>query len=240
MRARILSVIRVTPSAGKSAVATNVAGELSRFSRVVLIDCHTRDGSASAWAGQRQDEMYSARLDVHTASTPAALLERVHGVRSTGAYVILDGPPDAGMTAAMIAVADLCLIPVSAGEDDAIGPRATIDVFRNAPTMRRPRVRIVRNRCPGSAMPTREEERWKEVGPKTLRNGLGLRPAYVEAMASGRTAGEIRDPVARDQVQALVMEIKLLLPPGTTGSEQFDHWPASTILGPRSLLHLTG
>ncbi|MEO5699555.1 MAG: hypothetical protein ABIR61_03565 [Casimicrobiaceae bacterium] len=240
MRSRVLSVIQVTPSAGKSAVATNVAGELSRFSRVVLVDCHTHNGSASAWAGQRQDEMYSSRLDIYTASTPAALLERVHRYRSMGSYVVLDGPPDAAMTAAMISLADLCLIPVSVGEDDASAPRATIDVLRSAPTMRRPRVRIVRNRCPGSDKPTREEERWAKVGPKMLRNGLGLRPAYVEALASGRTAGEVRDPVARDQVQALVMEIKLLLPSSSQASEQHDAWPASTILGPRSLLHLTG
>ncbi|MCB1997034.1 MAG: ParA family protein, partial [Rhodoferax sp.] len=47
--AKILGVIQVKGGAGRSTVATNLAGELAKIGRTVLIDCDMPQGTSASW-----------------------------------------------------------------------------------------------------------------------------------------------------------------------------------------------
>lgn len=234
MHTRTIGIVQLARGTGKSTLATSLAGELSRFDAVALIDCDTLQGHAAAWATLRQEEMYSAQLRVHRASTPGALLDRAYQVRGSGGYVIVDAPAERNMTAAAVALADMCLVPVQ-GDDPFAGAVPTLDVIRQA--IRRPRVRLLWNRVQGRRDPGVRK------GPKLLHTHLADRNAYREALGRGRTAAETFDPVARDELQALAMEIRFLLRPAEPLLRpDAEGWPVTqtATLTPRALFHVTG
>ena len=234
MRARTIGIVQLARGVGKSTLATSLAGELSRFDPVALIDCDTLQGHAATWAALRQDEMYSAQLSVHRASTPGALLDRAYHMREAKGYVIIDATPDRELLAAAVALADMCLVPVQ-GDDPFAAAVPTLEIIRQA--LRRPRVRLVRTRVQSRRDPGVRK------GPKLLQTCLADRNAYREALSRGRTAAETFDPVARDEVQALAMEMRFLLRPALPVLRpDAEGWPVTqtAIPTPRALFHVTG
>lgn len=248
MSSRIIAVVSLMAGAGRTTVATNLAGELARFNRIALIDCDTLRGRSADWGALRQQETYSERFIVQTASTPTALLERLYRLRETVDYVIVDGPrANAAMTSAIMSMAKLCLMPIDASVADRGNNPELLMLLEDARKSRKVRARIVRTRCHCAAGPGIEQDEQPETSlrPGILKSSLGPRSAYPEALDAGRTAGETKDSVARDEVQALAMEIKLMLrparAPGTATA--VDEWPDTVsggALGPRSLMHLIG
>lgn len=204
----VVGVLQLSAGSGKTTLATNLAGELSRFCKVALIDCHPLSRRASKWGAQRHAEHRAKKnLVVQAAATPPELLERAYRLRERVDYVILDGPNDSHMTKAVAAMSELCLVPVLPVDDGNSFCGPTISVLREARTLRRFRVRTVTVR--------QRTERYREAArtrhAKSLRTVVCERKAYSEALATGGIASEYRDPMAKEELANLLQEVSSLV-----------------------------
>ena len=53
MTAKTIGIIQVKGGAGRSTVSTNLAGELSKLGKTVLIDCDMPQGTSASWYSVR-------------------------------------------------------------------------------------------------------------------------------------------------------------------------------------------
>ena len=111
---KTIGIIQVKGGAGRSTVSTNLAGELSKLGRTVLIDCDMPQGTAASWYAVRQGKGKEGNLVADTAINHRDLVAKVEQYQDAD-YIVLDGPPRiAELTKAILILADLCLIPVGA------------------------------------------------------------------------------------------------------------------------------
>ena len=114
MSTKIIGVIQVKGGAGRSTVSTNLAGELSKQGKTVLIDCDMPQGTAASWFAVRQQAGKAGNLIADTVTNHRELVAKVEQYQDAD-FIVLDGPPRiAELTKAILILADLCLIPVGA------------------------------------------------------------------------------------------------------------------------------
>lgn len=104
--------------AGRSTLSTNLAGELSKVGKTVLIDGDMPQGTSASWFTVRQEATATndlvSKLKTDTATTHKELLSKVEQHQDAD-FIILDCPPRiAEMTRAALVLSDLCLVPVGA------------------------------------------------------------------------------------------------------------------------------
>ncbi len=63
---KIIGVVQVKGGAGRSTVATNIAGELAKTYQTVLVDCDMPQGSALSWAALRNNWHPGLRVETVT------------------------------------------------------------------------------------------------------------------------------------------------------------------------------
>ncbi|MDQ3057610.1 MAG: ParA family protein, partial [Pseudomonadota bacterium] len=114
--AKIIGIIQVKGGAGRSTIATNLAGELSKKGVTVLIDGDMPQGTSASWYALRQEAGRTDDLIADTARDHRELIQKVEKHNKAGTdFIVLDGPPRlAEMTRAILMLADVCLIPVGA------------------------------------------------------------------------------------------------------------------------------
>ena len=111
---KVIGVIQVKGGAGRSTVSTNLAGELSKLGKTVLIDCDMPQGTSASWYAVRQQKGKEGALIAETATTHKELVNKVEQYQDAD-FIVLDGPPRiAELTRATLILADVCLIPVGA------------------------------------------------------------------------------------------------------------------------------
>jgi chromosome partitioning protein len=115
MNAKVIGIIQVKGGAGRSTLSTNLAGELSKIGKTVLIDADMPQGTSASWFSLREQAGRAGELSVATAADHHQLIERVEELRVGAEFIVLDGPPRiAEMTRASLMLSDLCLLPVGA------------------------------------------------------------------------------------------------------------------------------
>ena len=83
MTNKIIGVIQVKGGAGRSTVSTNLAGELSKVGKTVLIDCDMPQGTSASWfavrqqADTKQKPLFSENLVADTATNHRELVAKV-------------------------------------------------------------------------------------------------------------------------------------------------------------------
>ena len=113
--AKIIGIIQVKGGVGRSTVATNLAGELAKKGRTVLIDCDMPQGTSASWYSLRREIGRADDLEADTARDHRELIQKVERHAKGADFIVLDGPPRiAEMTRAILMLADVCLIPVGA------------------------------------------------------------------------------------------------------------------------------
>ena len=115
---KVIGVIQLKGGAGKSTVATNLAGMLNEKGSTLLIDSDEPQYSAEGWyllreeAGRTDGLKFSYLL--MTKRYPAH-----SGQTVTLTYIVIDGPPRVERTTKLIlAVSDLVIIPLPASMAD--------------------------------------------------------------------------------------------------------------------------
>ncbi len=215
--ARVIGVVQVKGGAGRSTVATNLAGELSKIGRTVLIDCDMPQGTAASWVAVRQQavepDLFGSVIG-DTAGTHKELIDKVERWRSEADYIVLDGPPRiAELTRAILVLADLALVPVGASVAELWATGDLVEIVKQARQVRPVDVRIVWTRFRGHTRLAQDlaAQAKPELGLPILKTTMGLRVAYVEALGIGLTAAELSDPTARTELNELIAEIRRII-----------------------------
>ena len=207
--AKIISIIQVKGGAGRSTIATNLAG-MMESKRVALIDCDMPQATSASWASIRHGNITTA-----TAADHLQLVKAIENLNAQHDFIVVDAPPRiAEITKVALMLSDLCLVPLGAS---AVEIWATSDLLKiiNEAKTHKPDidVRIVWNRFRASTRSAQElsEASHKELKLKELNTKLGYRVAYSEAMARGMTVIEWGDKTAKTEMLALGKELEKLL-----------------------------
>lgn len=211
MTAKIIGVIQVKGGAGRSTVSTNLAGELSKLGRTVLIDCDMPQGTSASWYAVR--EAPGDNLAADTASTHKELIAKVEHYQDAD-YIVLDGPPRiAELTRAILMLSDLCLVPVgaSAAEIWATTDLLALIAEANKITPVKARMLWTRHRPKTKLAKDLSELAAQELGLAALATSLGMRVAYPQALGEGLTAAEVQDASAKAEITSLTAEVAGLL-----------------------------
>lgn len=214
--AKIIGIIQVKGGAGRSTIATNLAGMLAAEGRkVALIDCDMPQGTSASWAAIRRGDDLVGDMTIATASNHVELVERVKALDAGHDYLVLDAPPRiAEMTRAALILSRLCLIPLGASAAELWATGDLLTTIDEAKAIK-PEVdaRILWTRFRGSTKSAQELSAAArgELGLKELSNKIGYRVAFPEALARGMTVLEWGERTARVEFQAVGKEIKKIL-----------------------------
>jgi chromosome partitioning protein len=212
---KIIGIIQTKGGTGRSTFATNLAAHFSLRDSTILIDCDMPQGTSSSWYALRQAESLSRNLSLGQARDHTELIQKSKEFSAVSQYMIIDGPPRlAEMTRAIMILSDLCLIPLGASAAEIWSTTDLLQTLEEAKSYK-PDVdaRLVWTRFRAY---TREAQDLKEAVKKglalpELRNRLGYRVVFSEALARGLSAEECADPNARAEVIGMAEEVKRIL-----------------------------
>lgn len=210
---KVIGVIQVKGGAGRSTVSTNLAGELSKQGKTVLIDCDMPQGTSASWYAVRHQAGKAGTLIADTATSYRELVSKVEQYADAD-YIVLDGPPRiAELTRSTLVLADICLIPVGASAAEIWATGDILALIEEASKVRPVNARMVwtRYRPHTRLAQGLTELAKKELGLQALGTSLGMRVSYMEALGEGLTVAELADPSAKVEVKFLVNEVKQLL-----------------------------
>lgn len=211
MAAKIIGVIQVKGGAGRSTIATNLAGAISKGARTALIDCDMPQGTAASWGALRLQAQPDASLTVATATDHRSLVKTAQGLADGHDFIVIDGPPRiAEVTRAMLILSDLCLVPLGTSAAEIWATGDLLQTINEAKAAGKAvDARIVWNRYRPSTTSGRElpDAVKAELRLKALQTRLGLRIAYSDALAQGLTVAEWSDRAAKDELHELCVEI---------------------------------
>ena len=213
MSAKTIGVIQVKGGAGRSTVSTNLAGELSKLGKTVLIDCDMPQGTAASWFAVREQNGKASNLVADTATNHRELVAKFEQYQDAD-FIVLDGPPRiAELTRAILVLADLCLVPVGASAAEIWATSDLLALIEEAKKVKKVNARMVWTRYRSQTRLAQElsEMATKELGLGSLSTVLGMRVAYMEALGAGLTVGELSEPNARAEITGLINEIQKLL-----------------------------
>ncbi len=210
---KVIGVIQVKGGAGRSTVSTNLAGELSKEGKTVLIDCDMPQGTSASWYAVRHQAGKAGALIADTATSYRELVSKVEQYADAD-YIVLDGPPRiAELTRSALVLADICLIPVGASAAEIWATGDILALIEEASKVRPVNARMVwtRYRPHTRLAQGLTELAKKELGLQALGTSLGMRVSYMEALGEGLTVAELADPSAKVELKFLVNEVKQLL-----------------------------
>lgn len=207
---KIISFIQVKGGAGKSTIATNIAGMIAMNKKVALIDCDLPQATSASWAAVRDGDITTV-----TANTHVKLIEHITQLQDNHDFIIIDAPPRiAEITKAAIIMSDLCLVPLGASAPEIW---STVDLLETVEAARERKqdidVRIIWTRFRASTKSAQElsVQATDQLQLKTMKTKLGYRVAYSEAIGRGMTVLEWTDNKAKAELKALGNELQKVL-----------------------------
>lgn len=214
----IISFIQVKGGAGKSTIATNIAGMIAGGKKVALIDCDLPQATSASWAAVRGGDITAV-----TAGSHVELIEQTTKLEADHDFIIIDAPPRiAEITRAAIILSDLCLVPLGASTPEIW---STVDLLETVEAARKRKsdidVRIIWNRFRAATKSAQElsAAATEQLNLKALKTKLGYRVAYIEAIGRGMTVMEWTDQKAKAELMALGRELEKILKVKLIGSK---------------------
>ena len=217
---KTIGIIQVKGGAGRSTVSTNLAGELSKQGKTVLIDCDMPQGTSASWFAVRQQQaetkqrpLFSENLFADTAANHRELVAKVEQYQDAD-FILLDGPPRiAELTRAILVLADLCLVPVGASKAEIWATSDLLALVEEAKKIKPVKIRMIwtRHRPHTKLAQELSEMAAKELGLAALSTSLGMRVSYIQALGEGLTVAELTEPSAKAEIRLLTTEVKRLI-----------------------------
>ena len=213
--AQIIGVIQVKGGAGRSTIATNLAGMMAAHKRVALIDCDMPQATSASWYSIRKANNKHGSLTIATAEDHTQLIAEIERLNADQDIIIIDAPPRiAEITRVALILSNMCIVPLGASLADIW---ATSDLLATIGKAKEHKpnvnVHILWNKFRPStksakdlSLEVKEQLKLKELGTK-----LGYRVAYSDAFGEGLTVTEWTDKTARDEMLMLGVELNHLL-----------------------------
>lgn len=213
---KVIGFVQLKGGVGRSTLATNLAGILAETTKVALIDCDKPQYTCSHWLQQRQEHYdIDETLDLYQPATYRTLVKLVYQLRSKYDYIIIDCPPRIdGFSRTALMMSNLVLLPLGGSAAERWSVEAMLPVLDEA-KKDNPQIdaRIIWNRFRGFTNSAKEnaEKAKRALKLPEMRQKLGLRVAYTEAMAEGLTVHETNDKSARVELWSLASSIQRIL-----------------------------
>ena len=214
--AKIIGIIQVKGGAGRSTIATNLAGMMAASGkRVALIDCDMPQASSASWYSVRKANNKQGSLTIATAADHTHLIAEIERLNAEQDVIIIDTPPRiAEMTRVALILSDLCIVPLGASLADIWATSDLLTTIKQAKQHKENvKVRILWNKfrqVTKSAQDLSQEVN-EQLNLKELGTKLGYRVAYSDSFGEGLTVTEWTDKTAKDEMLMLGIELEHLL-----------------------------
>lgn len=212
---KTIGLIQVKGGAGRSTLATNIAGMIAESKTVALIDCDLPQATSASWYAIRKSIGKEGALTIAMAKDHGELVQQWKHLSEKNDFVVIDAPPRiAEMTKAALILSDVSIVPVGPSLADIWATSDLLSTIRLAKEHKpNVNVKIVWNkfRATTTSAQALSESAKKELGLKTFTNTLGYRVAYIDAYGEGLTVLEWRDKNARNEMKMLGAELEGIL-----------------------------
>ncbi len=213
---KIIGFVQLKGGVGRSTLATNMAGTIAEHARVALIDCDSPQFTCSHWLQQRKD-LYEIdeQLDLYQPATYKALLKLLQKLQNEYDYIVIDCPPRMdGFSRVALMLSDLVLLPLGTSAAEIWSVEAMLPILNEASQLNSNLdARILWNRFRSYTKSAKENSSTakKDLKLPEMRQKIGLRVAYSDAMADGLTVHETNDKSARAEIWSLSSSVLRLL-----------------------------
>jgi len=211
---RVIALLNQKGGAGKTTLATHLAGEFAlQGLEVTLLDADPQ-GSALDWAHRRlqsgEKRLYGvfglARDSLHQEAPQVALQADL---------VIIDGPPRvAAIARSALLAADLVLIPVQPSAYDIWASQEMVQLVTEARAFR-PQLRaafVINRRVVGTVIGREVRAALADQPFNALGSDVSQRIAFADSVAAGKLACEVAPGSrAAREIAALVRDVRELL-----------------------------
>jgi len=194
--AKIIGFVQLKGGVGRSTLATNLAGTLAESHKVALIDCDAPQYTCAHWLEQRR-ALYDIdeQLDLYQPATYKTLLKLTTELKAKYDYIIIDCPPRLdGFSRLTLMLANIVLLPLGTSAAEIWSVESMLSVLDEAKTNNANLdARIIWNRYRSYTRSAKENSitAKKNLKIPELRQKMGLRVSYSDAMADGLTVHEI-------------------------------------------------
>lgn len=211
----IVSLVQVKGGAGRSTIATNLAGMFSMKYKTALIDCDMPQGTSASWYALREADGKANNLTLATATNHTELITQADKLSASHDLIVIDAPPRiAEVTRAALILSQLCLIPLGGSAAEIWATADLLKTIEEAKTIKPDvdariiwtRFRTVTRSAHQLSEAVQSELRLKEMGTR-----LGYRVAYSDALAQGMTVLEWTDRAAQEEMLALGQELAKII-----------------------------
>ena len=212
---KTIGLVQVKGGAGRSTLATNIAGMIAESRKVALIDCDLPQGTSASWYAIRKSIGKEGALTIAMAQNHDDLLQQWKQLSEKNDFIVIDAPPRiAEMTKVALIVSDISIVPIGPSLADIWATSDLLSTIQLAkehkPNLN---VKVIWNkfRATTTSAQALSEAAKKELGLKTFTNNLGYRVAYIDAYGEGLTVLEWRDKNARNEMRRLGEELEGIL-----------------------------
>lgn len=213
--ANIIGIIQVKGGAGRSTIATNLAGMMADKRRVALIDCDMPQATSASWYSVRKANNKQGSLTIATAADHTQLIAEIERLNADHDLIIIDAPPRiAEITRVALILSNLCIVPLGASLADIWATSDLLTTIEQAKEHKpNVNIRILWNKFRASTKSANDlsQEVKDKLKLKALGTKLGYRVAYSDAFGEGLTVTEWTDKAAKDEMFMLGIELEHLL-----------------------------
>ena len=211
--APIVTVANLKGGTGKSTLAVNLACALATGGRrVVVIDADAQ-GTTTHWLNSGELPVTGDSLPVENERDVERWTARVLAHQDTADLVVIDAPPHlSAATHAALLVADLVLIPVSAGGPDVLATGKVLELVREVRAARDdhgPAALLVPSRIDRRTLAGAEIEGALKPFGEPIGPAVCQRTAFVDAFTAGAWVGAYAPhSTAAAEIAALASAVK--------------------------------
>lgn len=191
---------------GKTTLSINIAAELTRQKRRVLLIDADPQGSAIAWSNGREEPSFTV-----IGMAKPTLHKEIESLATDYDDVVIDGPPRiAELAKSIILSADIVIVPLLPSPLDVWAAADTVDLIREAQPYK-PELQCclaLNRKIVNTAIGRDVRRALKELDVPILKADVAQRVMFAETMATGSTVVDGRRSKGAKEIQKLVKELR--------------------------------